>query len=574
METEITTNSPMSVSDIKNEYDLELYIKQQYNNAVSVEFPDVISMFHTSTRDNVETILSSFNIAKAIEGGFTKIYFYVKLCNLHPRDIRNIKQEKGSLYVFYGGCTMSETALQHDGAIQTDTYMTRYIYPNIIMAPRPTASCTQVLDALIKAEEQGQSVKALVPEKIESITLQIIDSLTRERDAKAEELRTRISDMEERIADLQSRLTAQLEEKSSIEAELLGLLDKPINANAYKKSFDNLMKIKGVRDVEVQSYNNIDIYTNDIYVNSIGHRFYMGRFKISIDMGANSARIYNLVQECKRRSYWGVLCNHPHVSDKGVPCLGEAATGFMDACRKRRIDIACIILINYLESVNPQDVAGQYLTNWDVVDDDGQLIDFPEELKNCHICGKRVTDNNYHNFHVCHICGQNTCKDDSCEVDTYSHEDDERNEKVWVCSTCESKIVYCSSCGKMTTEAYKCYHCDSLVCADCISVVDGNQCCSDCEDNLNAKQCTVCGALTFNGSGICNECEKNICSFCHGTSTHLTEVENGMHICPECFKTTDVCTFCGTRRKLDDLIIDERSGIIRCKHGCERNGEE
>lgn len=574
METVTMTGSPISVNDIKNEYDLELYIKQEYNNAISVEFPDVISMLNTTTQDNVKTILSSFDFSKAIDSGFAKIYCYVKSCDLQPQDIRNIKQEKGSLYVFYGGCSMSGTSLQYDGEVQASTYKIGYVYPNIIAVPRPTEPCTQAIDTLANVEEQTQFAKVLVPEKIESITLQIIDSLTRERDAKAENLRTHISNIEIRIADLQSKLITQLEEKSSIEAELLGLLDKPINANAYKKSFDNLMKIKGVRDIEVRSYNNIDVYTNDIYVNSIGHRFYMGRFKISIDMNANSARIYNLVQECKRRSYWGALCNHPHVSDKGVPCLGEAATGFMDACRKHRVDIACIILINYLESVNPQDVAGQYLTNWDVVDDDGQLIDFPEELKNCHICGKRVTDNNYHNFHICHVCGENTCKDDSLQINTYSHEDDERNEKVWVCSVCEDKIVYCSGCGKMTTEIYKCSHCGSLVCADCVSMVDGTQCCNDCRENLNARACTNCGALTFNGSGICDECEKNVCSFCHNTSTHLTNVENGMHICPECFKTTDVCTFCGTRRKIDNLIINERSGIIRCKHGCERNGEE
>ena len=322
----------------------------------------------------------------------------------------------------------------------------------------------------------------------------------------------------------------------------------------------------------------LQVDTDKMYVNSMGYKFYMGEYRITVDLEDSTVRFENLTEENRRKSYWGAHCMHPHVSESGNPCLGNISSALITYIKDLKINAIVCLLISYLENVNPGDIAGQNLTNWDIVDDNGDVIDFPVELTSCADCGKRVTENNKDRFHVCADCGRNYCESHIEETSIYK---DGKEDTVYLCTGCIHNYVTCSICSH-TVHRSQIVHCDECgmdVCTDCAESVlmsDGSTktLCSSCLDKYDTAECSICHNTVRISSNenpsddfVCQHCQNNTCDFCGCISSDALQLGNET-LCRDCFSSTNKCSFCGTRRKNEELIYDDRTGTYRCAHGC------
>lgn len=124
----------------------------------------------------------------------------------------------------------------------------------------------------------------------------------------------------------------------------------------------------------------ITVNLTDDFVRSEGHdpedyagEYLMGRYKITIDMARKSVKYKNL-----DRTRHGALSSesqHPHIGEPNNPCLGNAGHAYAMAFKAGDIAGVTLIAINYLESVNLNDSAGEKIGNWPKKQEDGSWRD-------------------------------------------------------------------------------------------------------------------------------------------------------------------------------------------------------
>ena len=131
------------------------------------------------------------------------------------------------------------------------------------------------------------------------------------------------------------------------------------------------------------------------------------------------------------------------------------------------------IVINYLESINTQDIAGEYCVYWDRVDEETFEVveegrEYNEEYE-CGCCGALVSEE-YAIY--CDSCGHYVCEE--CAI--YLNDIDD-----YGCTNCDD-IVYCTKCGDAyCDEYYYCDYCGDIVCEHCAYSEDDRYfCCEDC----------------------------------------------------------------------------------------------
>jgi len=103
-------------------------------------------------------------------------------------------------------------------------------------------------------------------------------------------------------------------------------------------------------------------------------RFRMGRFRIEVRLQNGQTLFFNRDIQNIRHSVWGA-CHHPHVSETGSGCLGNASTLIAECIMNREWAMLADVLVNYLESINEDDGAGKCYTNWDEVDEEGNTLE-------------------------------------------------------------------------------------------------------------------------------------------------------------------------------------------------------
>ena len=330
----------------------------------------------------------------------------------------------------------------------------------------------------------------------------------------------------------------------------------------------------------------------------MGYTFYIGRFEVNVTMSTSKVSFINLEPENRRKSHWGEGCMHPHISNTGTACLGNIAESIMIATKNADIKSICAIILNYLCSVNPDDAAGKHLTNWDVVDENGIIIDFPPNLKDCCNCGKKVTEITINDFHLCHKCSSNFCNDHIHSIDVL---EGDNKLHTHVCNTCISDYSKCIKCNTYTEEPVTCVVCGKVHCKQCAEpiIYDGENVyiCESCKNGIENSadgifagttykivKCAECkeqiliedlDALLTGEDFVCSKCLKNKCVFC-GQIVHgkIIDVPGAGRICVECWKKTDVCDICEQIKLKEDLIYNNNNNTKRCKNGCTTEGDE
>lgn len=206
------------------------------------------------------------------------------------------------------------------------------------------------------------------------------------------------------------------------------------------------------------------------------------------------------------------------------------------------------ILINYLETINVNDQAGAYCTNWNEVNPETfELIKegfidhesryFEEEIpedttRRCAICGsiEDVADMIY-----CEHCNHYVCNECAIYI---------TNINEYGCAECDD-ISYCEHCNHYyTTESmYYCEHCDNAICEYCAIQDNGLYFCSEncieehfsdedeIEDTVQEDivTCTWCEEeLVDTELYTCESCGRQGCNNCiqlHGENGSVQNVE-------------------------------------------------
>ena len=318
-----------------------------------------------------------------------------------------------------------------------------------------------------------------------------------------------------------------------------------------KKDLEQILALDKIRSITPSSDGKaLNVRTELLYGYTQHNRcFKLAPYNITINFIDGSIR-FDCPQAFKRRSCWSESCPHPHIATGGEACFGNIASTIAQLIADMELFALITVILNYLESINVEDIAGEYCTNWDEVDPDThELIregrinkesDYNATLEHggqykCGVCGEYVDDAVY-----CGACEHYVCMEHAIYIE---------DAQEWGCIECDD-IVYCEQCGEYYTEGYieYCEECGNPVCADCTVYDDGYAFCSDeCKDTFfedeeedelaehdTAVACTWCGSM-INESELytCESCGKQGC-------LHCIMLNGNKYECPDCRGDSDV----------------------------------
>lgn len=345
-------------------------------------------------------------------------------------------------------------------------------------------------------------------EKIQELQKQLEKLNQYDKSVEIYDLQERIHNTKERIEEGKRYMNRYYKELKNHMIKLKALQESEDKISDFSSEIEAILGHKYVENMIVESNKVYNIYTDyiDIY-DEEGNRFRGNKYRLRFDYNKMECRIYGIDEDLCRKSYWSEKDPHPHVDgDIGKACWGDAGSMLSINMNEYELFASYITVLNFLQQVNTNDPAGEYICNWDCIDDEDNDLDNPYEQKNectCYECGYgMIAEESYY----CEECG-NTC----CELHSVWIEDEGR----YICSDCvDREYVYCN-------------HCDKLVRKDDTIEVDGMFYCKDCVD-YNFVVCDNCREYfeeekTF----TCEQCGRNFCSDCD-------EEHDGL--CEECYE--------------------------------------
>lgn len=169
--------------------------------------------------------------------------------------------------------------------------------------------------------------------------------------------------LQERKANVQSlrrRLRHAISEARAKERKLL--TDENVDLDEFGIEYENLMKVKYVKDVQVEK-NAIVIYTDILNCKDerTGILHEIGAFRIALPFTGSMPSWKNqtrLVNGMKERQH------APHVWPDGTACLGNTADIFPKLFAQRQWSIAAQLAIEFVQAANTSDSAGKHISSW------------------------------------------------------------------------------------------------------------------------------------------------------------------------------------------------------------------
>ena len=199
--------------------------------------------------------------------------------------------------------------------------------------------------------------------------------------------------------------------------------------NKYINELDLISKLNKVKDLYVKD-GKIIVHTKELYIHDTdsGDRFYGGEYQIILEPERTDVKFEG---GTKRKSYWGESCPHPHVDEKGMPCLGNMQSTVAELCSQYELYALVSMCIDFLESVNRDDPAGKNIYFWDMVDSNGEIIKIgrnDDDYVTCRVNGDLI---HYDDASVCPCCEEYAHVDAFARV--YNLDKDEFEE---MCESC------------------------------------------------------------------------------------------------------------------------------------------
>lgn len=306
---------------------------------------------------------------------------------------------------------------------------------------------------------------------------------------------------QKRLQDIKGRIQFLILNKDELEKNLKELQEEAASSKPIDKDIEfqlkEIMKLNNVKRIEFDTNDrNLYIFTKMIYVKVGKFKYRIGEFKIRLHCPSKSqlqtnctiesVKFINLTPGCKRRSYWGFKCHHPHVNKDGSPCLGNGRAIY-DCIREFDIFGATVLALEYLQSVNTADAAGRYITSWDIVDEEDNIIQLgykydnpPENMKvlTCQKCGTEAVASSGEIIEYTLDNGEEVTLCKSC-IERKPH----------MCPTCDTVFLELTSTGKKNNSMKQCKQCGQYFCD---SFCYGEDSSSTTEEEAYASKKGVC----------------------------------------------------------------------------------
>jgi hypothetical protein len=207
----------------------------------------------------------------------------------------------------------------------------------------------------------------------EALSIEMLASVTRKAEIRAKEARDSVDSYRHTIEDKKRQLATTIQnlQRAMKESEVANSGMKEI-AEKYLKDFDLLVAHEKIEDVRFID-GKIEVFTVPLFMyDEDGLRFKLGKCRFVINMENADVKFYSANP---RRSYWSHHDPHPHVSgNDNHACLGNVSSTIAELVAYSEVYALALTCIDFLEAVNRDDSAGKYVTNWDEVDEDGNVI--------------------------------------------------------------------------------------------------------------------------------------------------------------------------------------------------------
>ena len=169
--------------------------------------------------------------------------------------------------------------------------------------------------------------------------------------------------LQERKANVQAlrkRFAHAIAEARVKERKLL--TDENVNLDEFGLEYENLMKVKYVKDVKVEG-NAIVVFTDILNCKDerSGILHEIGAFRIALPFTGTMPSWKNLT-----RTVNGMKAGQhaPHVWPDGTACLGNTAEIFPKLFAQRQWSIAAQLAIEFVQAANTSDSAGKHISSW------------------------------------------------------------------------------------------------------------------------------------------------------------------------------------------------------------------
>jgi len=170
----------------------------------------------------------------------------------------------------------------------------------------------------------------------------------------------KLQERKSNVQSLRKRLTHAVSEARAKERKLL--TDENVNLDEFGIEYENLMKVKYVKDVKVEG-NAIVIFTDILNCRDerTGILHEIGAFRIMLPFTGTMPSWKNLT-----RTVNGMKAGQhaPHVWPDGTACLGNTADIFPKLFAQRQWSIAAQLAIEFVQAANTSDAAGKYISSW------------------------------------------------------------------------------------------------------------------------------------------------------------------------------------------------------------------
>lgn len=380
------------------------------------------------------------------EGGLEKVNFVLngkkykveKKLGLSPEEqIINYEDENGLIYAQYDPKILEFKVLFDVMAHESYEELLKVIFEN-------------VKEIHLKEKNKDSYKFGDGNALLQKLTLKEVEEAERIKEVAKQDIESHqrsIKQYREEIMRYYKRVDAEMRKIKLVEN-----IDQEKALEKLQKEFNSILELDKITDIRVQS-SKIILETDDIYCYhdvNIGERYYIGKFLIKLDLENGTIYFNNLNN--RRKSYWGEECSHPHVNEDtwGGACFGNVDATIAELSHQREYYALATIAIDFLENVNTSDSAGEYIRSWDIVDDEGNVLQEGssfDDAYDCECCDETVEYEDTREVVTsvngdgsvasterwCEICIEDACWDDHSDEyysnDAYSELEEVRREE-------------------------------------------------------------------------------------------------------------------------------------------------
>lgn len=232
------------------------------------------------------------------------------------------------------------------------------------------------------------------------------------------------------IDDYRRYLSRAVEQQESL-VNSIAAINKPKTETSEKVAAE-IIKIKDLDKVQEVLYGNgrLTFLTKPLYIYDAENDVYYesASYLITVDLRTADVRINSTN---RKQGFWTQNDPHPHVNGgDGRPCLGSIDSSVAELCGSREYMVLACLLIDFVESVNVRDSAGEKVRFRNQVNPEtGEILHEAEEsIPPCDNCGRAI--HNEDDLRTCENCGCDMCDNCACWVG----EDDD----TIVCGNCRT----------------------------------------------------------------------------------------------------------------------------------------